>query len=410
MSLAPSTPASLLRACFDAAVVAVRPESVMVDLPIPRGAGDAWIIAIGKAADGMAVALTRALEAAGRRVAGGMVIGATEGGHAPAPLLHHLGDHPLPGPRSLAASAALEALVARIPADAEVHVAISGGATSLVAAPRDDISPDALHAAFTALHRAGMPIEAMNAERRQLVRWGDGRLAAALAPRPTHVWLISDVIGDDPATIGSGPCVTSPPLPTVQHHLVASNSIALRAAAAAAGRHGCVQRVAATPISGEAREVGRTIAVDAMRAAREWQQQNHALREDGHGHAIRPLVLLWGGETTVTRQDDLGLGGRAQELALAAAEMLDVSPLPVTLLAAGTDGRDGPTDAAGAMVDAGSWGRLATLGDPRIALDGHDAYALLDRAGALVRTGPTGTNVMDLVLAVVGWEDARAED
>ena len=409
MSLAPSTPAALLRACFDAAVAAARPDAVMSDLPITPGPGDAWIIAMGKAAEGMAGALHRALEAAGRRVAGGAVIGATEGNQVPAPLLHHLGDHPVPGTRSLAASAALESLVARIPADAEVHVAISGGATSLVAAPRTEMPLDQLQAAFTALHRAGLPIAAMNAERRRLVRWGDGRLAEALAPRPTHVWLISDVVGDDPATIGSGPCVTSPSLATVHHHLVASNTIALRAAAAAAGRHGCVQRVAATPIAGEAREVGRALAAEAMRAAREWQQQNHALREDGHGDTIRPLVLLWGGETTVTRQHDTGLGGRAQELALAAAEMLEVSPLPVTVFAAGTDGRDGPTDAAGAIVDAGTWTRLAALGDPRMALDHHDAHALLDGAGALVRTGPTGTNVMDVVLAVVGWEDARAE-
>lgn len=410
MSLAPSTPAALLRAVFDAAVAAVRPETVMAGLPVAVGPGDAWIIAVGKAAEGMAVALHRALEAAGRRVEGGIVIGATEGGQVPSPLLHHLGDHPVPGSRSLAASAALETLVARIPAEAEVHVALSGGATSLMAAPLGPTTPSELAEAFTSLHRQGLSIDAMNAERRKLVRWGDGRLAVALAPRPTAVWLISDVIGDDLATIGSGPCVTIPPLATVHHAIVASNAIAIRAAAQAAGRYDCVQRLAATAITGEARGAGRAIAVDAMRAAREWQQQNHALREDGHGHAIRPLVLVWGGETTVTRPDDRGLGGRAQELALAAAEMLDVSPLPVTLLAAGTDGRDGPTDAAGAVVDVGSWGRLAALGDPRLALDRHDAYALLDRAGALVRTGPTGTNVMDLVLAVVGWEDARAED
>lgn len=410
MPLTHPSPASLLRACFDEAVAAVRPETVMANLPIPHGPGEAWIFAVGKAAEGMAAALHRALEAAGRRVAGGLVIGTAEGNSVPAPLLHQFGDHPVPGARSLAASAALESLVARIPADAEVHVAISGGASSLIAAPRDGMRPDALRAAFIALHRAGLPIEAMNAERRRLARWGDGRLAEALAPRSTHVWLISDVIGDDPTTIGSGPCTTMPPLATVEHHLVASNAIAVRAAATAAGRHGCVQRVAALPLSGEARDAGRAVAIEAMRVAREWQQQNHALREDGHGHAIRPLVLCWGGETTVTRQDDQGLGGRAQELALAAAEMLDVSPLPVTLFAAGTDGRDGPTDAAGAIVDDGTWARLAELGDPRLALDHHDAHALLDRAGALVRTGLTGTNVMDVVMAVVGWEDARAED
>ena len=405
-----TTPADLLRACFDDAVRAVQPEAVMASLPIAAGPGSAWIIAVGKAAEGMAGALQRALEAAGREVGGGLVIGASEASEVRAPLRHLVGDHPLPADRSAAAATALGELVAQLPGHAEVHVALSGGATSLMAAPRDAMSTDELSSAFAALHRAGLPIEAMNAERRRLVRWGDGRLAEALAPRPTYVWLISDVIGDDPATIGSGPCVTVPMLRTVQHTVLASNRIAVQAAAHAAGRRGCVQRIATAPLTGEARDAGRMVAVEAMRAAREWQQQNQALREDGHGDSIRPLVLVWGGETTVTRQDDRGLGGRAQELALAAAEMLDVSPLAVTLLAAGTDGRDGPTDAAGAIVDQGSWARLAEMGDPRAALDGHDAHRLLDGLGALVRTGPTGTNVMDLVLVVVGWEDARPRD
>jgi glycerate-2-kinase len=404
-----TTPADLLRACFDDAVRAVQPEAVMASLPVAPGPGSAWIIAVGKAAEGMAGALQRALEAAGREVGGGLVIGASEASEVRAPLRHLVGDHPLPADRSAAAATALGELVAQLPGHAEVHVALSGGATSLMAAPRDAMSTDELSSAFAALHRAGLPIEAMNAERRRLVRWGDGRLAEALAPRPTYVWLISDVIGDDPATIGSGPCVTVPMLRTVQHTVLASNRIAVQAAAHAAGRRGCVQRIATAPLTGEARDAGRMVAVEAMRGAREWQQQNQALREDGHGDSIRPLVLVWGGETTVTRQDDRGLGGRAQELALAAAEMLDVSPLAVTLLAAGTDGRDGPTDAAGAIVDQGSWARLAEMGDPRAALDGHDAHRLLDGLGALVRTGPTGTNVMDLVLVVVGWEDARPE-
>ncbi len=405
-----STPADLLRACFDDAVGAVHPETVMAALPIAAGPGSAWIIAVGKAAEGMANGLFRALIAAGRQVEGGLVIGASETVAVQAPLRHLVGDHPLPEGRSTAAATALDELVAQIPGDAEVHVALSGGATSLLAAPRGGMSTEELTSAFAALHRTGLPIEAMNAERRHLVRWGDGRLAEALAPRATFVWLISDVVGDDPATIASGPCVTVPPLRTVHHTVLASNAVAVRAAAHAAGQRNCVQRVAAAPLTGEARAAGRSVAVEAMRAAREWQLQNHALREDGHGDFIRPLVLVWGGEATVTRQDDRGLGGRAQELALAAAEMLDVSPLPVTLLAAGTDGRDGPTDAAGAIVDQGSWARLAEIGDPRAALDGHDAYPLLDRIGALLRTGPTGTNVMDLVLVVVGWEDARLED
>ncbi len=404
-----TTPAELLRAVFNDAVAAVHPSTAMDGLPLSTGVRPAWIIAVGKAAEGMAEALRDALERAGRSVAGGLVIGARGGGAVRPPLRQMVGDHPVPGAGSLAASEALEALVSALPADAEVHVALSGGATSLLAASRGRMTTAELVQAFAALHRRGMPIEAMNAERRQLVRWGDGRLAEALGAQDVHVWLISDVVGDDLSTIASGPCVTTPPLATVHHTIVASNTIAMRAAAQAAGRRDCVQRLAASPLVGEAREAGRAVAVEAMRAARDWQQQNQLLREDGHGDSIRPLLLIWGGETTVSRQDDIGLGGRAQELALAAAEMLDVSPLPITLLSAGTDGRDGPTDAAGAIVDTGTWARLAVLGDPRAALDGHNAHPLLARAGALLRTGPTGTNVMDLVLAVVGWEDARDE-
>jgi hydroxypyruvate reductase len=123
--------------------------------------------------------------------------------------------------------------------------------------------------------------------------------------------------------------------------------------------------------------------------------------------------MIWGGETTVTLRH-LGrdsLGGRCQELALAAAAELDRvagRDAPIALLAAGTDGRDGPTDAAGAVVDPGTWRAIADAGvDPERALRRHDAYHALDAAGALVRTGLTGTNVMDLVIGAVGAADER---
>jgi hydroxypyruvate reductase len=116
-------------------------------------------------------------------------------------------------------------------------------------------------------------------------------------------------------------------------------------------------------------------------------------------------VLIWGGETTVTLRDRFGLGGRCQELALAAAGVLaDARPAArgITVLAAGTDGRDGPTDAAGAVVDAEVWDRIRSLGrDPARDLANHDAYPALAAADALLRTGLTGTNVMDVVLAAV---------
>ncbi len=405
----PRAAADFLRHCFEAGVRAAMPRVVFASIDLPPSGGVPWLIAAGKAAEGMAAALAARLAARGTPIAGGIVIGAEGGEPVTATLEHYVGDHPLPGVSSRAASEALAATVARIPADAEVHVLISGGATSLMASPAAGCTDDELTATFERLQREGRAIGEMNAERRLITRWGGGRLAAALAPRDTHVWLISDVPGDDPATIGSGPCHGEPPLATVHHTVVASNLVACRGAALAAAALGCVQRLEREPLIGPSAEAGRRVALEAMRTAREWQQQNEALREDGHANAVRPLLMIWGGETTVTRDGTNGLGGRAQELALAAAEQLEVSPFPVTLLAAGTDGRDGPTDAAGAIVDQESWVKLSAAGDPREALAMHDAHPLLDRVGALIRTGPTGTNVMDLVLAVVGWEDAGRE-
>lgn len=407
MSLPPRTAEDFLRHCFDAGVAAVLPDAALAHAALPAPLGSPWIVAIGKAAEGMARALEARLSARGTPVAGGLVIGAAGGG-AVSPMLQHLvGDHPMPGEASFAASAALEQFVARLPLDAEVHVAISGGASSLVAGPREGVSAHEVVETFARLHLAGTPIAEMNAARRRVTRWSGGRLAEALWPRPVHCWLISDVPGDDPATIGSGPCVTEPPSGLVTVTLVATNAMACAAAASAAGRVGAVQRIHPVTMTGEARDVGRQIAVEAMRAAQEWRRQNEALEEDGHGDAVRPLLLIWGGETTVTRGDGDGVGGRAQELALAAAEMLDISPLPVTLLSAGTDGRDGPTDAAGAVVNQQSWSRLTALGNPGDALARHDSHRALDQIGALIRSGPTGTNVMDLVLVVVGWDAAR---
>lgn len=122
--------------------------------------------------------------------------------------------------------------------------------------------------------------------------------------------------------------------------------------------------------------------------------------------------MIWGGETTVTLgADSTGLGGRCQELALAAARVVEGAPEGIALLAAGTDGRDGPTDAAGAIVDGGTWRGIAARGrDPGRDLAAHDAYHALDAVGALLRPGLTGTNVMDIVIGVCGQNKERERD
>jgi glycerate-2-kinase len=165
---------------------------------------------------------------------------------------------------------------------------------------------------------------------------------------------------------------------------------ALRGVAQALGRDGITARVQAAPLAGEAATAGALVARTAVEEARE-------------GPGSRCLVFS--GETTVRLGVDPGRGGRCQELALAAARILDGAgdeAAGITILAAGTDGRDGPTDAAGGVVDRTTWRAIAAAGlNPAAALERHDAFTALDAAGALLRTGPTGTNVNDLVLALI---------
>jgi glycerate-2-kinase len=177
--------------------------------------------------------------------------------------------------------------------------------------------------------------------------------------------------------------------------LVASNRLALEAAAQRAAGLGLAPTVFDAPLAGEAATMGAGLAATLI--------QDCARRGIPQPKAATPRhCLIWGGETTVTLgPSPSGLGGRCQELALAAARVLEGSPPATALLAAGTDGRDGPTDAAGAIVDGTTWQAIASAGrDPARDLAAHDAYRALDAAGALFRPGLTGTNVMDVVIGV----------
>jgi hydroxypyruvate reductase len=283
---------------------------------------------------------------------------------------------------------------------------------------------------------AGLDIGAMNAVRKRFLRWGAGRLAVALAPARTRVLLLSDVPGDAPADIGSGPCAPdewsardltamledarlleklapslreylssvfrglSPDTPKSGHPafahvsttIVGSNALALDAALARAKELGIRAERGAFALAGEAAACGERIARTLLECAA----------------SGRTGCFAWGGETTVRLGKASvaeGTGGRCQELALAAAGVLAEggdAAKRVTLLAAGTDGRDGPTDASGAFADASLWQHVQRAGtDPAAALARHHSHAALDAAGALFRRGPTGTNVMDVVLAVV---------
>ncbi|MEP7381819.1 MAG: DUF4147 domain-containing protein [Gemmatimonadota bacterium] len=406
-----------------------------------------WIIAVGKAAVPMAHAALDALGAVHRIALGGVVVTADPAPRAIGPLHVMTGDHPEPAQRSRAAADRIAALVELVRPGDDVLVLVSGGASSLMASPVDGISPGAMLALFRGLHRAGAPINVMNAFRKRVLRWGAGRLALALADARVCCLIASDVIGDDPAAIASGPCAgdrwtatelielaqarqlwphipdevrryldatltgeaaetprpTHAALASVETHVILRNRDALEGIAREGGAMGVTVRIAPTPITGSARSTGDAIARTAM--------ASRADETRGRLSARCRLALVWGGETTVALAEGAngsrahGLGGRAQELALAAAQSLHAHGAQgrgITILSAGTDGRDGPTDAAGAIVDGNSWSRIALAGcDPARALDAHDAFHALDAAGALLRTGMTGTNVNDVVIALV---------
>ncbi len=436
---APRGARATLESLYGAAVRAVDPgpavAAALARGPRPARGVPLWILALGKAAVPMAAAAARHARAQGLDLAGGLVVAPALAPAPDAALPVVAGDHPQPGAASLAAATLLGDVVARIPPGAEVWVLLSGGTTSLVGAPLPGIAPAELHALYGLLLGSGLDIGAMNRVRKRFTRWGGGKLAAALAGAARiRQLVVSDVIGDDLPAIGSGPCVpdpatareihaelaaaglwdrlpvalrthlaavengTAPETPkagdpvfrTVETEIVASNALALEAAARHAAGLGLAVEIVRAPLLGEARTAGASVAATL---------RNNSQAPGTQGGARR--CVIWGGETTVTLGEDPGLGGRCQELALAAAATL-AGTAGITLLAAGTDGRDGPTDAAGAIVDGSTWQAISAAGrDPARDLARHDANPALAAAGALLAPGLTGTNVMDVVIGLV---------
>ncbi|HEV2150015.1 MAG TPA: DUF4147 domain-containing protein, partial [Longimicrobiaceae bacterium] len=354
---------------------------------------------------------------------------------APAPDLPGVelwpASHPLPDTHGLAgAAAALETARAAGKGDL-VLCLLSGGASALWPAPPAGVSLSDLAQTTERLLRAGAPIAETNVVRRHLSRIAGGGLARAAAPARLVTLAISDVVGSAPETIGSGPTVPDgttyrdalevllrhsvevppavrahlqrgdagevpenpgrgdPVFARASYHVVADNREALAAAAEEAERLGYRTAVVADDLEGEAREVAGEVAALARGA-------------HGEGGSARiSAAFLLGGETTVTVRGQ-GRGGRNQELALAAALQIEDEP-GVVIAALGTDGRDGPTNAAGGMVDGETVGRGRAQGmEARDALERNDAHPFLRATGDLVVTGPTGTNVSDLVLVLVG--------
>jgi hydroxypyruvate reductase len=364
------------------------------------------IVAIGKAACAMTSGACHLL---GEQLLHGLLI--TKYGHLTPACLSNArltcieAGHPLPDAHSLEAGAALCDFLDGRPAGSALLFLISGGASSLVEVLPAGINLELLQRVNRWLLGSGLGIAEMNHIRQSLSRIKGGRLLDRLRDRPALALLISDVPDDDPAVIGSGllyPPTDPPdlelPLPDwlvplttstgsqpgacchVPHRVIANLDTALRAAAAHATRLGHRAMLMETRLTGDARATGEHIA-------RHLQQQP-------------PGVYLWGGETTVRLPQQPGRGGRNQQLALAAASVLSTAG-DCSLLAAGTDGTDGPTGAAGAIVDSGSVARIRSAGlDPAACLQRADAGSCLAASGDLLHTGPTGTNVMDLVIGL----------
>ena len=401
------------RLIFDAAVQAADPVRAMRAMrahwAIDSGQyRNIFVVGAGKAAALMAAEAERKL---GARITAGVVN--TKYGHAGKQLrriaVNECG-HPLPDEAGIRGAERIAELAQAAGEGDLVLCLISGGASALLPLPVAGLSLAEKVEITRQLLERGADIHQMNTVRKHLSRIKGGQLAAMASPAAVISLILSDVIGDDVETIGSGPTAAdsttvedvravlkrfgiegraaellreTPKTSAAKNYVIGSNRLALEAARKKARSLGYRTLLLSSSVQGETRDAAQVLASIA-REVRE------------HGHPVgAPACLLSGGETTVTLRGT-GKGGRNQEFALAAA--LAISGLDkIVILACGTDGTDGPTDAAGGLVD----GETAESG-ARAALDHNASYEYLKRRDALVITGPTGTNVMDIQVSLIG--------
>lgn len=407
-------PETFLRNLFDRAVAVADPmQSLRHALP-PRPDGRLVVIGAGKASARMAEAVE-----ASYGPCEGLVI--TRYGYARPCAGIEIAEaaHPVPDAAGMAATRRMLDLVSGLGPEDMVIALISGGASALLVQPAGDITLAEKQAVNEALLASGAPIGKMNIVRKHLSRVKGGQLAAAAHPARMLALMISDVPGDDPAMIGSGPTVGDasspadaraiidkhaisvpssvaavlagrsgvvapgdPRLSAVENVIYAAPSQSLSAAAELARETGLTPRVLGDSLEGEAREVAAAHA----RLSRELQ--------DGLKHGDAPILLLSGGELTVTRQGD-GLGGPNAEYALALAVALDGAP-GVHAIACDTDGVDGAAEVAGAVIGPDTLRKAEAAGrSPLASLEENDAHGFFAAIGDQVVTGPTLTNVND---------------
>lgn len=407
------SPANLLRDMFDAAVAAAQPALCMpVHLPAPPAlstGGRTVVVGAGKASAAMA----QALEAYWQGPLSGLVV--TRYGHG-VPCEHIEiveAGHPVPDAAGLAAAERILDLVSNLTADDLVIALISGGGSSLLPLPAPGLTLEDKQAVSAALLKSGAPIDAMNCVRRHLSAIKGGRLARAVAPARLETLLISDVPGDDPTLIASGPTVPDPTTFADARAVIERYGVTVPAAVeahlAAADdespkpddrcfTHTVAQIIAAPSMAlAAAADVARAAdyRVDILGDAIEGEARAVA---EQHAHlaidAAPGTIILSGGELTVTVTGD-GRGGPNTEYALALALALDGVP-GVHAIACDTDGIDGSADNAGARIGPGTLARAISAGEtPRASLAANDSYRVFEALGDLVITGPTHTNVND---------------
>lgn len=412
----PIDPRQLLRDMFEAAVGAASPAKCLPSHLPPPPKGRTIVIGAGKAAGAMA----KAVEDHWRGPLGGLVV--TRYGHgAPCQKIEVVeAGHPVPDAAGLEAAERILAMVKGLTADDLVLALISGGGSALLALPAPGLSLADKQGINKALLKSGAAITEMNCVRRHLSAIKGGKLAAAAAPAQVVTLMISDVPGDDPCVIASGPTVADPTtsadalailrkyeiampdhvrahlessaaetlkpgdplLANVENVMIATPQMSLDAAAAVARSAGIAPLILSSAIEGEARDVALVHAAIARQA-------------QAHAQPIAPpCVLISGGETTVTVRGS-GRGGRNAEFLLALAVALDGQP-GIHALAADTDGIDGTEDNAGALLNPDSLARAAAAGvDAKARLADNDGYEFFSALGDLIVTGPTRTNVND---------------
>ena len=421
--------------CLEAGIESARPDAVVhqsvqleEDALVIEGTryplaeyAEIVVVGGGKAAAGVAAALEDVL---GDRLARGAVV--TNDPRPTDRVEVHEGDHPVPSTRGVEGAQRVLSFASDADAETLVLAVITGGASALLPAPAEGISLADLQAVTNALLESGATIHEINAVRKHLSAIKGGRLAQTASPATVVGLIFSDVVGNDLDVIASGPTAPDastyaeaksvldrfgidppesirdrlergvagdidetpragdPVFDQVTNHVLADGFTALTAAEEVAREDGSKCTILSSRVRGEAREAAKT----QVAIAEEVLATGNPLNP--------PAVVLTGGETTVTVRGD-GTGGPNQEFALSAAIELDADH--VVVAAVDTDGSDGATDAAGALVDAAT---VTDVDQARDALDDNDAYPYLSGRDALITTGPTGTNVNDLRVVVIG--------